>query len=38
VAVATWTAVPDDPSEDFPERYLALVDRALGRPQDGLPL
>lgn len=38
VAVATWTAVVDDLSEDFPAHYLALVDRALGKLEDGLSL
>jgi hypothetical protein len=32
-----WPLI-DDLSDDFPERYLALVDRGLGKLEDGLPL
>ena len=38
VAVATWIAASDDLSEGFAERYLALIDRALQKLEDGLPL
>ena len=38
VTVATWTAVTDDLSEGFAERYVAHIDRALHKLENGVTL